>query len=254
MPDGNDGVARSAEPARSLSRVARHGAAWLIGLGRGAWLFPLDVTFRVVGLRYTWLKALFRWTPAPILAGLGQLRSERAAWRAAKGVPAYRRFLDDEGVAPDDLFPLGILGRLPETDKRSYVDRYPLLDRCVGGSVPFPGTTIDESSGSTGTPYNWIRGQRERLVAHRNIGFFARYAFGTARHDQRLLDGRLGDRFQHESGHAAARDRETGGTRHRQDPLDPRLPRADVPLPHQWISALSQASPRRGRPARVPVG
>jgi hypothetical protein len=35
----------------------------LVGLGRGAWLFPLDVTFRVAGLRYTWLKALFRWTP-----------------------------------------------------------------------------------------------------------------------------------------------------------------------------------------------
>ena len=25
----------------------------------------------------------------------------------------------------------------------------------------------------------WIRGARERTVAHRNIGFFARYAFGT---------------------------------------------------------------------------
>jgi phenylacetate-CoA ligase len=49
----------------------------------------------------------------------------------------------------------------------------------VGGAVPFPGTTIDESSGSTGTPYNWIRGRREREVAHRNIGFFARYAFGS---------------------------------------------------------------------------
>lgn len=59
----SDAVARSAEPARGLRRVARHGAALLVGLGRGAWLFPLDVTFRVAGLRYTWLKALFRWTP-----------------------------------------------------------------------------------------------------------------------------------------------------------------------------------------------
>ena len=54
-----------------------------------------------------------------------------------------------------------------------------MLERCVGGKVPFAGTTIDESSGSTGMPYDWIRGSRERLVAHRNIGFFARYAFGT---------------------------------------------------------------------------
>jgi phenylacetate-CoA ligase len=61
----------------------------------------------------------------------------------------------------------------------SYVDRYGMLERCIRGDLPYPGTTIDESSGSTGTPYNWIRGRREREVAHRNIGFFARYAFGT---------------------------------------------------------------------------
>ena len=160
--------------------VTRHLAAWLIGLGRGAWLFPLDVLFRTVGLRYGWLKAMFQLTPAPLLAGLGQLRAERAAWRAVRNVPAYRRFLADHDVPGDDLFPLGILDRLPETDKRSYVDRYPMIERCVGASVPYAGTTIDESSGSTGTPYNWIRGAGERSVAHRNIGFFARYAFGPA--------------------------------------------------------------------------
>ena len=158
--------------------VARHAGAWLIGLGRGAWLFPLDVIFKTVGLRYGWLTQLFRRTPPRLLAGLGQLRAERASWRAAKRVPAYRDFLEQAAVDPDDLFPFGILGRLPETDKRNYIDRYGLMERCVGGSVPYPGTTIDESSGSTGTPYNWIRGRREREVAHRNISFFARYAFG----------------------------------------------------------------------------
>ena len=158
--------------------VARHAGAWLIGLGRGAWLFPLDVIFKTVGLRYGWLTQLFRRTPPRLLAGLGQLRAERASWRAAKRVPAYRDFLEQAAVDSDDLFPFGILGRLPETDKRNYIDRYGLMERCVGGGVPYPGTTIDESSGSTGTPYNWIRGRREREVAHRNISFFARYAFG----------------------------------------------------------------------------
>jgi len=158
--------------------VARHAGAWLIGLGRGAWLFPLDVILKTVGLRYDWLTLLFKRTPPRLLAGLGQLRAERASWRAAKRVPAYRDFLEQAAVDPDDLFPFGILGRLPETDKRNYIDRYGLMERCVGGGVPYPGTTIDESSGSTGTPYNWIRGRREREVAHRNISFFARYAFG----------------------------------------------------------------------------
>ena len=123
--------------------------AFVVGVGRGLWLLPLDITFRTVGLRYGWLKVLFERTPARILAGLGQLRAERAAWRAVRNVPAYRRFLQDAGVRGRSLFPLGILGRLPETDKRSYVDRFGLLERCVGGSVPYAGTTIDESSGST---------------------------------------------------------------------------------------------------------
>jgi phenylacetate-CoA ligase len=168
------------EPRRDGGRlVGRHVAAWLVGVGRGAWLFPLDVMFKTIGVRYGWLRTMFERTPPRILAGLGQLRAERAAWRATKNVPAYRQFLAELEVDSDSLFPLGILSHLPETEKKNYVDRYGLLERCVGGSVPFPGTTIDESSGSTGTPYNWIRSRREREVAHRNISFFARYAFGT---------------------------------------------------------------------------
>ena len=153
--------------------------ASFVGFGRGIWLFPLDTMFRTVGLRYGWLKALFTFTPATLIRGVGQLRAERAAWRASRRVPAYGRYLAESGVDVAGLFPLGILGRLPETDKKSYVDRYPLLERCIGGAVPYPGTTIDESSGSTGTPYNWIRGRKEREVAHRNIGFFARYTLGS---------------------------------------------------------------------------
>jgi phenylacetate-CoA ligase len=163
-----------------LRRSARTAFASFVGFGRGVYLLPLDITFKTVGLRYGWLKAMFMVTPPVLLRGIGQLRAERAAWRAARRVPAYRDFLGVSGVDVAGLFPLGILGRLPETDKPSYVDRYGLVDRCVGGKVPYPGTTIDESSGSTGTPYNWIRGRHERDVAHRNIGFFARYAFGNA--------------------------------------------------------------------------
>jgi phenylacetate-CoA ligase len=163
----------------TLKRLVRVGLASVVGVGRGVWLFPLDATFRTVGLRYAWLRTLFIGTPAPFLRAIGRLRAERAAWRAIRQVPGYGAFLGSSGVDATTLFPLGVLRSLPETDKPSYVDRYGLLQRCVGGTVPYRGTTIDESSGSTGTPYNWIRGYRERDVAHRNIGFFARYAFGA---------------------------------------------------------------------------
>ena len=150
-----------------------------LGAGRNAWLLPLDVTFKTIGLRYGWLKELFDRAPAGPLAMTGRLRAERAAWRAAQRVPGYRSFLREGGVQVDKLVPAGILGKLPETDKRSYVDRYSLAERCLDGKFPFRGTTIDESSGSTGTPYNWIRSEAERHSAHRNISFFARYCFGS---------------------------------------------------------------------------
>jgi phenylacetate-CoA ligase len=158
--------------------VGRHFMTWSFGLGRSAWLFPLDLVFRFIGIRYGWLQALFTYAPPPVLAITGRLRAERAAWRAMHRVPAFRAYLGSNGRDPDGIVPAGILGQLPETDKGSYIDRYPLADRCVNGRIPFIGVTIDESSGSTGTPYNWIRGARERSVAHRNIAFFARYAFG----------------------------------------------------------------------------
>jgi phenylacetate-CoA ligase len=158
---------------------ARHFQTWSFGLGRSLWLLPLDIVFRTIGIRYGWLRALFLHTPPPILRLTGRLRAERAAWRATHIVPGYRAYLNSLGTDPDGLFPAGILGKLPETDKASYIDPYPLAQRCIHGRIPFQGVTIDESSGSTGTPYNWIRGARERGVAYRNIAFFARYAFGA---------------------------------------------------------------------------
>src|SRR2546421_2049652 len=162
-----------------VAPLAPRPLAQALGVGRNAWLLPLDVTFRTVGLRYGWLKALFDHAPARPLAMTGRLRAERAAWRAVQRVPAYRAFLRDSNVSVQELVPAGILEKLPETDKPSYVDSYPLAQRCLDGRIPFVGTTIDESSGSTGTPYNWIRSEAERHIAHRNISFFARYCFGT---------------------------------------------------------------------------
>jgi phenylacetate-CoA ligase len=176
---------RLAAGRRKPRRRRRSSRAYLLahalGLGRDLWLLPLDLTFKAIGLGYRSLKLLFDHAPPDALALLGRRRAERAAWQAVQHVPAYRKFLTRAGADVEGLVPYGILGHLPETDKHGYVDRYPLTQRCLDGTIPFEGTTIDESSGATGAPYNWIRSQRERLVAHRNISFFARYCFGHER-------------------------------------------------------------------------
>ena len=67
---------------------------------------------------------------------------------------------------------------LPATDKENYINIYPPEQRCVGGRLTMVDTAIDESSGSTGTPYNWVRSLQERHASHTFISHFARYCYG----------------------------------------------------------------------------
>ena len=88
----------------------------------------------------------------------GRKRAELAAQRAWRSVPAYRDFLAKNGLKSPEV----PLEQLPVMSKDSYIRAYPTKDRCLGGDYMAPGVAIDESSGSTGRPYNWVRGIRER--------------------------------------------------------------------------------------------
>jgi phenylacetate-CoA ligase len=68
--------------------------------------------------------------------------------------------------------------RLPVTDKTSYVKAFSTEDRCLDGRIPMVGTEIDESSGSSGTPYNWVRSRAELKELHRAMGQYGRLYFG----------------------------------------------------------------------------
>lgn len=110
----------------------------------------------------------FRWL-------LGRWRAWRTFERTARKVPAYRAFLAERGVAPR------LTGKrlaeefaaLPETDKASYIKRWSIPERCVGGRLPRRGVVVDESSGSSGTPTSWVRGRDERLATRQllQVGF-----------------------------------------------------------------------------------
>ncbi|MGH2358349.1 MAG: phenylacetate--CoA ligase family protein [Candidatus Limnocylindria bacterium] len=130
---------------------------------------------RLVSLSYGTLRWTLEAVPPALTDRLSRERALETARHAARRVPAYRELLEERAVDPDHI---RTLGDLPETDKAGYIDRWTLPQRCVDGKLPLRGTTIDESSGSTGTPYNWVRGQEERRHVRRMISFFARYTFG----------------------------------------------------------------------------
>jgi phenylacetate-CoA ligase len=142
----------------------------------GTLLAIVDVVLQAVAQRFGTMRWTLERTPPSLSSALSEARALRTAREATRRVPAYRDHLERHGI---DASSVRSLDELPETDKESYVDRYRLPERCVDGRLPLLGTTIDESSGSTGTPYNWVRSAEERDHVRRMIGFFARYSFGS---------------------------------------------------------------------------
>jgi len=135
----------------------------------------IGALLRLASLAYRTMRWTLESIPPAITDRVSRERALETARRAARRVPAYRQRLEELAIDPDRITSLE---ELPETDKASYVDPWSLSARCVDGRIPLRGTTIDESSGSTGTPYNWVRGEEERRHVRRMISFFARYTFG----------------------------------------------------------------------------
>lgn len=139
--------------------------------------FSDRIQFITLGPRDLFLKLLcinyrsFIWGFRKILPGFtawsSRVRARRAFFLAAHKVPAYSEFLKSNSI-----------GNIPETDKDSYIKAYSTEARCIGGRIPATMTMIDESAGSTGTPYNWVRSMRERRDMHAFISYFATFCFG----------------------------------------------------------------------------
>ena len=96
----------------------------------------------------------------PLLTWIGQVEAWEVYLKASRDCPAYQRFLSDQHAPA--IRRAKDLSLLPATTKENYVKKYSLEDRCYGGRIPSKGVVVDESSGSSGTPNNWVRGPAER--------------------------------------------------------------------------------------------
>lgn len=106
---------------------------------------------------------------------LGKIRAEKNAKKAFQKVPAYKEFLMEHNLSNAD-YPLE---KLPVMTKDCYIRKYPTQLRCIGGTYLKKGVAIDESSGSTGIPYNWVRGGQERVRVHRTLSRMLEWVLGT---------------------------------------------------------------------------
>jgi phenylacetate-CoA ligase len=98
------------------------------------------------------------------LARVGRMGAHAVYLKARTSCPAYRNFLGKMGHQEKGRWRLEAL---PEMTKENYVKKYSIEQRCYGGAIPKAGVVIDESSGSTGMPNNWVRSVAERTDVKR---------------------------------------------------------------------------------------
>ena len=123
---------------------------------------------------------VWRWSSqryGPHLDMLANLNAYLMCTWARKRVPAYQRFTDEQGYVYRPLS----LAAFPETTKESYVKRYGFAERCRHGRIPIAGTLVDESAGSSGKPFNWLRSAKELGDVHLNTANWMRFTFPTER-------------------------------------------------------------------------
>ncbi|MEO7040695.1 MAG: CoF synthetase [Gemmatimonadaceae bacterium] len=104
---------------------------------------------------------------------ISRKRASAAFYNARRRVPAYAEFLREMGADDPDSW-----DDVPFMDKTNYVKRWSIEARCQGGRLPTRGAVLDESSGSSGTASNWVRGATERDAGRRLIQYSTRSTFG----------------------------------------------------------------------------
>jgi phenylacetate-CoA ligase len=149
--------------------------------------FVRQWVLRVSSFGLTWLYAIYRVHPAvwrlmarnyrPWMARFARLHAWMTCQFAAIDVPAYGDFLRRN----DWRFRWFVLESYPPTDKLSYVKAYSEEQRCWHGRIEIEGSVVDESSGSSGQPYNWIRSRKELGTVHKNLAGYTTLVFPSKR-------------------------------------------------------------------------
>ncbi|MFL6163301.1 MAG: phenylacetate--CoA ligase family protein [Jatrophihabitantaceae bacterium] len=178
----------TSDAARRLATVrARNAGRVVLQLLLGVLALALvRVAAATIGRRPAGLANLSRFGGA-LVELAGPAAAVLTAARARRAVPAYRSATRDSHPwrsAWETGRLTGYLQALPVLDKAGYVDRYPVAQRCRGGQLPANGVEIDESSGSSGRPYQWVRSRAELDQVERGLAIQAGWLLRGREHDR----------------------------------------------------------------------
>lgn len=103
---------------------------------------------------------------------------------AAKNVPAYSTFLKKNNINPAKIKNIEDFTQIPVIDKKTYIQANSFEDLFPGRKIP---SMISASSGSTGTPTFWFRGDEQEEFGADTWGVIIRDIFKIKKNDQTLI-------------------------------------------------------------------
>jgi len=140
----------------------------------------------------------------------GHLRAERAAWRAVRRVPDIAPTYRHRGIAVDRLGAQRNPGRNFRSRQHSYVDAYPLAQRCLDGRIP-SSARRSTNPALDRNALQWIRSEADAIsrTAHQLLS----RAIACTEPLSRSMPSpwALGDRLQHDVGVNHNGDRQSTG-------------------------------------------
>jgi phenylacetate-coenzyme A ligase PaaK-like adenylate-forming protein len=141
-------------------------------------LAPLAWLRRTLELRPTTYALLMLPQAQTLLEAIREIRLRMLYLKARNSCPAYQDFLRASGY--QERRPWRLID-VPITTKENYVKHYAIEARCFGGRLGGHGDVIDESSGSSGIPNNWVRNAHERADVKRILQLSYGLMFGDPR-------------------------------------------------------------------------
>ena len=147
-----------------------------VNLARQAVLRLANVGLTAAYGAYRAHPAIWRFTARhynPRLEPFAKLNAWMICQQASLDVPAYQDFLARSGFE----FRWWDLQAYTPTTKDEFVRRYSEEHRCWDGRIDRVGTVVDESSGSSGTPFNWMRSKKELDTVHKNVAGYVTMLF-----------------------------------------------------------------------------
>ena len=118
----------------------------------------------------------------------GERRALKLFHEAAVRVPAYKDFLKKHKVRANSIRTIKDFAQVPTTDKKNYINAYPLEKRCWDGNLARL-NLLAISSGTTGEPKFWPRGGYQEFEASIIHELIYRNSFDIDKHRTLLVIG-----------------------------------------------------------------